>query len=276
MYVHVDRDTWAANEGKRPFAFKHGLAGDPRLSHQAIVELSDRIPVSHVEMNTSDLPTLFPTDDVPELDRRPSEIVEKVFELRRWVGLHNLEVDPQMKQLMDECLDPIEEMLGDFQGGMTDREGYLFIAPPGSTTPVHLDYEHNFLLHIQGTKRVTVGFVDPELEARTLESMTGGAYGRLPELPKGTQEFILQPGDGIYISPSLAHTIDTIGDDLSVSLSLVFQTPWLQRGAKVNAANHDLRRLGLKPAPYGASDRNDNLKAAAVTVWRAAKSKITS
>ncbi len=276
MYVDVDRDTWTANEGKRPFGFKHGLAGDSRLTHQAIVELSDRIPVSHVEMNNSDLPTLFPTDDVPKLDRSPGEIVQQVIELRRWLALSNLEVDPQMKQLIDQCLDPIDEMLGDFQGGMTGREGYIFIAPPGATTPAHLDFEHNFLLQIQGTKRVTVGFVDPDLEARTLESMTGSGYGRLPELPKETQEFMLEPGDGIYISPRLAHTIDTIGDDLSVSFSLVFHTPWLERGAKVHAANHDLRRAGLKPAPYGSSDRSDKFKAGAVTVWRAAKSKITS
>ncbi|NNF53255.1 MAG: hypothetical protein HKN03_02325 [Acidimicrobiales bacterium] len=276
MYVHVDRDTWAANEGKRPFGFTHGLTGDCRLTHEAIVKLSDRIPISHVEMNNSDLPTLFPTDDVPELDRSPGEIVEQVIELRRWLALSNLEVDSEMKALIDECLDPIDEMLGDFQGGITGREGYIFIAPPGATTPAHLDFEHNFLLQIQGTKRVTVGFVDPELEARTLESMTGTGYGRLPELPKQTEEFMLKPGDGIYISPRLAHTIDTIGDDLSVSFSLVFHTPWLERGAKVHAANHDLRRLGLKPAPYGSSDRGDKFKAGAVTIWRAAKSKITS
>lgn len=73
-----------------------------------------------------------------------------------------------MRVLIDECLDPVADMIGDFQGGMTD------------------------------------------LEQRTLESLTGGGYGRLPALPSETREFLLEPGDGIYISPRLAHTVDKV------------------------------------------------------------------
>lgn len=267
----MDRATWEAHEGRRPFALTHSLAGDDRLTLEAIVTLADRIPAANVEMNDSDLPTLFPNDDVPVLDRRPGELVERIIELRRWVALSYLESDPEMKVLIDECLDPIAAMIGGFQGGMTGREGYIFVAPPGATTPAHLDFEHNFLLQVRGTKRVTVGFVDPELEQRTLESMTGGAYGRLPALPSETVEFLLEPGDGLYISPRLAHTVDTLGDDMSISFSLVFQTPWLERGARVLAANHDLRRLGLRPGAYGSSPIADHAKSSAVTVWRRLK-----
>lgn len=267
----MDRATWEAHEGRRPFALTHSLAGDDRLTQEAVIALADRIPTGNVEMNDSDLPTLFPDDDVPVLDRRPGELVERIIELRRWVALSYLESDPAMKALIDQCLDPIADMIGGFQGGMTGREGYIFLAPPGATTPAHLDFEHNFLLQIRGTKRVTVGFVDPELEQRTLESMTGGGYGRLPTLPSETQEFLLEPGDGIYISPRLAHTIDTLGDDVSISFSLVFHTPWLKRGSRVHAANHDLRRLGLRPGPYGSSPIADHAKSSAVIAWRGLK-----
>jgi hypothetical protein len=271
-HVNLEGATWEAHEGRRPFAVTHSLAGDKRLTQEAIIALADRIPAANVEMNNSDLPTLFPNDDVPVLDRGPGELVERIIELRRWVALSYLESDPEMKALIDECLDPISDIIGDFQGGMTSREGYIFVAPPGATTPAHLDFEHNFLLQIRGTKRVTVGFVDPELEERTLESMTGGGYGRLPALPSETQEFLLEPGDGIYISPRLAHTIDTLGNDLSISFSLVFHTPWLERGARVHAANHDLRRFGLKPGPYGSSALADHAKSGAVKAWRGLKS----
>lgn len=270
--LSIDRAAWDSHGGREPFAFTHSLAGDERLTQTAIVELAGRIPRDNVEMNDSDLPTLFPNDDVPDLDRSPGEIVAKIIELRRWVALSYLESDPDIKLLVDECLDPIAEMIGDFQGGMTGREGYIFVAPPGGTTPAHLDFEHNFLMQIQGTKRVTVGFVDPDLEQRTLESMTGGGYGRLPAMPAETETFVLEPGDGIYISPRLAHTIDTLGDDVSISFSTVFHTPWLDRGARVHAANHDLRRFGLNPSDYGSSTVADHAKSVAVRTWRGVKS----
>jgi hypothetical protein len=271
-HLNVDSAAWNDHEGRKPFQFTHTLADDERLTQDAVIALADRMPAENVEMNDSDLPTLFPNDDVPVLDHRPGELVERIIELRRWVALSYLESDPAMKSLIDKCLDPISEMIGDFQGGMTGREGYIFVAPPGATTPAHLDFEHNFLLQIRGTKRVTVGFVDPELEQRTLEAMSGGGYGRLPALPDEPQEFLLEPGDGIYISPRLAHTIDTLGDDLSISFSLVFHTPWLERGSRVHAANHDLRRFGLDPKSFGTSAVIDHAKSGAVTVWRGVKS----
>ncbi len=270
----VPQELWDERGGTKPFAFTHTLVGDPRLSIDAIVALAARIPAENVEMNQSDLPTLLPDDGVPQLDLPPDELVRRIVELRRWVALSYVEGDPAMKALIDECLDPIQTQLGDFEGGMTQREGYVFVSPGGATTPVHLDYEHNFLLQIEGTKRVTTGFVDADLERHTLEAMTAGAYGRLPEMPTETEEFVLRPGDGVYISPRLAHTVDTIGDERSISFSLVFHTPWLERGSRVLAANHDLRRIGLTPRPYGAAPAVDRAKSAAVTGWRRVKSLV--
>ena len=81
----------------------------------------------------------------------------------------------------------------------------------------------------------------------------------------------LEPGEGMYISPALVHMIHTLGDEMSISLSLVFHTPTLDRGARVHAANHDLRRLGLSPRPFGRSRASDATKSAAVLAWRRVK-----
>ncbi len=269
--LQINSAEWDESAGVTPFKFRHGLAGDPRLSHQALVALSDRLPVESVEANTADLPILFPTNDVPDLDYSPGELVDRIIELRRWCALHNVERDPEMARLINECLDPFSQAIGDFQGGMTGREGYIFISPEGARVPTHLDYEHNLFLQIQGRKKMTLGFVGEDLTNATLEDMTGTGYGRLPEVPAKPFEFIVGPGEGVYISPKLAHTIETLDDGLSVSLSLVFQTPWLERGARVYAANHDLRRLGLDPSPYGSSKMADHAKSAAVQVWRRGK-----
>lgn len=269
--LQIDAATWNQSDGVTPFAFHHHLAADPRLSHQALVTLSDRLPVESVEANAADLPVLFPSNDVPLLDYSPGELVDRIIELRRWCALSNVERDPEMARLINECLDPISRTIGDFQGGMTGREGYIFVSPEGARVPTHLDYEHNLFLQIQGTKKLTLGFVSEDLTNATLEDMTGTGYGRLPEAPTDPVEFVLRPGDGVYISPKLAHTIETLDDGLSVSLSLVFHTPWLERGARVYAANHDLRRFGLDPSPFGSSEVADRAKSAAVQAWRRGK-----
>ena len=43
---------------------------------------------------------------------------------------------------------------GDREGGVVRRSGYIFVTSPGSTTPMHFDPEHSFLLQVHGTKRV--------------------------------------------------------------------------------------------------------------------------
>lgn len=80
-------------------------------------------------------------------------------------------------------------------------EGYIFLSPPGSVTPAHVDHEHNFLLQVEGTKTMTIGFLDPDREERLLESMYDGHYGRTDALPDECESFVLEPGTGVYVPP---------------------------------------------------------------------------
>ncbi len=174
--IGIDADFWNRHESRGPFRFEHDLVGDERLTHQAIVALAARLPAEMVETNIAEMPDVYPSDDVPELDRDPEALVRDLVELRRWIALSHIEIDDGYRSLVDECLRPISDAIGGFERGMTAREGYLFLSPSGATTPAHLDYEHNIFLQILGSKEITVGFVDPDTEARTLESMHGGAY----------------------------------------------------------------------------------------------------
>ena len=265
--IEINAESWRQNAGG-PFRFKHNLLSDERLTHESLVALASRLPEELVETNTSDLPDVFPSDDVPELDRKPGAIMQDIVELRRWIALSNVEQDDEYRTLVNHCLEPVAKAIGDFEGGMTEREGYIFVSPSSSTTPAHLDYEHNIFLQVLGTKEITVGFIDPETEARTLESMHGGHYGRSPRMPDDPEVFRLGPGEGMYISPALVHMVRTLGDEMSISVSLVFHTQTLDRGARVHAANHDLRRIGLSPRPAGHSRTRDAVKSGAVIVWR--------
>lgn len=241
-----------------------------------MIDLATKLPTDRIEMNQGDLPEVLDSDDVPELDRPVGELVRDIVALHRWVGLHNIELDAPYRSLIDECLDPIEPLIQNFQGGMTSREGYVFLSPAKATTPAHVDYEHNFLLQIRGSKEVTVGRIAPDAEQKLLESMHSGGYGRSSETPKEQQVIRLEPGDGMYIAPSLVHLVHTLDDELSVSLSLVFNTKSLERNARVFAANHHVRSLGLTPRSPGQSAASDRLKSGAVLSWRRAKAPLVS
>ena len=47
---------------------------------------------------------------------------------------------------------------------MRRRTGYLFITSPASTTPMHFDPEHSFLLQVRGVKNVSVAAFDDDLD----------------------------------------------------------------------------------------------------------------
>lgn len=265
--IDLAPEDWPANAGRAPFAVRHHLVDDPRLTHEAIVALSGRISVDDVEMTTKDLPVVMDSDHVPELDRAPSELARDIELLDRWMALSYIEQDPAYRELVDAVLDDVEAASADWAETMSKREGYLFLSAPGAVTPAHVDHEHNFLLQIQGRKRITLGFAAPDVEARALEGMYSGRYGRSSALPEVTEQFVLEPGTGVYVPPRAVHTLEN-QDEISISLSLVFHTPALDQAANVYAFNAKMRRVGLRPRPPERSARTDAAKSAAVRSWR--------
>lgn len=267
----VEPATWADHAGRRPFLVEHGLADEPLLAHDAVCALADRLPEADVEMNTADLPAILDSDAVPVLDRRPGELARRIEELRRWMALSYIEQIGEYRALVDRCLADAGPAVAAWGGGMTKREGYIFLSAASSVTPAHVDHEHNFLLQIRGTKRVTIGsFEGGEEEQRALEGMHSGHYGRVRALPPDATTFTIEPGTGVYIPPRAVHMIENTGA-LSISLSLVWHTPELDRASLVYAMNAKLRRLGITPRPPGTSAAGDRVKSAAVTAWRGAQ-----
>ena len=100
--------------------------------------------------------------------------------------------------------------------------------------------------------------------------MYSGHYGRVDQLPESTEHFSLEPGDGLFIPPRAVHMLE-VGDARSVSLSIVFHTPALDRAAQVYAFNAKARAVGRRPRPPGSSRATDAAKSATVSIWRAAR-----
>jgi Cupin superfamily protein len=265
--IDLDHDDWLVHGDRDSFTFTHSMTGDPRLTLPSIAKLAGRLPSESVDMNYIDLDPAFPGQGTPPLDVPATQMVLEIEGMQRWMTAKNLEQDPEYLDLINEALDSVDRGL-QLGKAMIGREGYIFVSAPTSTTPAHVDHEHNLLLQIQGTKRVTVGgFPSVEAEQALLEFLNTGGYGRTGYLPSNPVTFELEPGTGMYIPPRCVHMVEN-GPELCISLSLVFHTVGLLRAARVYQVNAKMRRFGVHPRPYGRSLNVDKTKSAVMLVWQ--------
>lgn len=225
--------------------------------------LAERLPAATIEHNLGDLPTVVDPDAVERSDLPVGEIARTIETNGCWMVLKNIEHDSDYNALLNELLNGVSPLIADRDGGMTDREGFIFLSAPNSVTPSHTDPEHNFLLQIRGTKDMTVGsFPDDSTKQLELEqTFGGGGHRNVDWEPKDPQTFDLHPGDGVYVPPHAPHWVKN-GPSASVSLSITFQTPANERAIRVHALNARLRRMGLSPAAPGRRPHLDRQKAA--------------
>ncbi|MGH8983330.1 MAG: JmjC domain-containing protein [Acidimicrobiia bacterium] len=269
MILQVDPGLFADCFGKRAFCIEHGLAAHPLLESEALAELADTLPSELIEQHRGDVPLLLPGGEAPGLDESPGAIVRGLEENGGWISLRHVERVPEYAALVAAAIDDVAPEVERHQGRISRREGFLFLAARETVTPVHCDPEHNFLLQLRGTKRVSVGeFADPEILQREMESQHQGGHRNVATLPDTETEFRLEPGVGIYLPPDTPHWV-TNGPGVSFALSLPFYTPVTTRGELVHAFNAWLRRRGRAPRPPGQSVIRDRAKATVMRVREA-------
>jgi hypothetical protein len=181
--------------------------------------------------------------------------------------LRDIQQDPAYAELIDECLDEVEEITKDREGGMRRRTGYLFITAPASNTPMHFDPEHSFLLQLTGTKHVSVAaFEDDAIRQRELDRYYDGEECDFAAMQEVAEDFTLGPGSGVYLPSFVPHWVTTEAG-ISVSFSIPFYTEFSERAESVNRINRRLRRLHLSPRGPGASEPVDRVKATSFELW---------
>jgi hypothetical protein len=269
--LEIDSAQFAENFARRPFTVEHALTDHPLLSVESIARLADRIPADSVEHNRGDVPEVLAGGEAPREDLSPGEIARGIETNGCWMVLKHIEQDPEFKRLLDETLDEVAPLVSDREGGMHHREGFIFLSAPNSVTPSHIDPEHNFLLQIRGWKEMHVGsFGDAKAEQELLERYYSGGHRNLDWKPEEATTYRLDPGHGVYVPVHAPHFVRN-GDGVSVSLSITWYTPAVERAARVHALNSRLRRLGISPAAPGRRAASDQAKAGAVKAISAAK-----
>jgi hypothetical protein len=261
--VTIEPEGFADAFARRPFPVEHHLVDHPLLTLEGIAELADALPLTAVERHRADLPLVMP-GGAPDLDGRPSDTVRTIETNNCWIVLWNVEQMPAWRALLHDCLDDVEAHIAGRDGGMIQRQGFLFLSAPNALTPAHFDPEHNLLLQVRGTKEMTVArFSDPADQHRELDRYYEGGHRNLESVPVDAQTFVLSPGRGVYVDSFAPHWVRN-RDAVSISLSITFRTRRSEAVERAHALNARLRRLGLHPRPAGHDERRDRAKAAIV------------
>jgi hypothetical protein len=261
---------------RTPSAYEHGLAGDPRLSLDAIAELADELGHDSISAERATKP-MVSADAGVGTALAVESIADQIRSLAAndsWFTLLNIEQSPAYAVLVDEVLDGLAVSAGVDPRTMRRRMGFVFASSPRSVTAAHFDIEHSFLLQLQGRRTLGFGaFRDPADREREVSRYWNGSFGRLDTMPEEVDEVQLAPGTGAYIPPYTPHWLRN-GDATSLSLTVTFFDRSNSDESMVQAFNERLRRKGLSPRTYGESPARDAAKIALMRVYGGAKRRI--
>jgi hypothetical protein len=264
---HVDVDPQKLDEAfaKYDIPLRHNLPSHPLFELDEIADLADRMPEGQVEHNLGDLPEELPDGAPPQADLTAGEIARGIETNRCWMVLKRIEFDPRYREVLESLLGPIAERMGPREGGATKLEAYLVLSAPNSTTPVHIDPEHNFFMHIRGPKRFDVGsWNDEESRLTAMKRYYGDDHRFVDGMPEGATTYNLEPGEGLYLPPHAPHMVKTF-EPVAISLSCAMYTKGLEDIVSLYRMNSQLERIKVPVAPPGRHPGADKAKAA---VWR--------
>lgn len=271
----LDRQRFAQDFNRRPFLIQHLLSEHSLFELPSLLELSQSLPATSVEYNAGDLPVNQDPNATPRNGLSVQETIRRIEENKSWLVLKNVEQHPAYAELLDACLDQMQEVIEDVSPGMSMRQGFIFVSSPGSITPYHIDPECNFLLQVRGSK--TVHMFDAEdrvvLPEAKIEAFFNGAHRNLvidPALMQRGQYFELEPGDGLHFPVVAPHWVKN-GPAVSISFSITFQTDASRRRQSLHRFNRGLRKLGLRPSQVNRSPWRDHCKYALCRFGRAVK-----
>ncbi|MEZ5940045.1 MAG: cupin domain-containing protein [Planctomycetaceae bacterium] len=253
-------------EGKftrEPFLIRHHLSEHPLFEMERLMELAKSLPQRCIEYNAGTLPVNVDPEITPLNGLSAEETIERISTCKSWMVLKYVEQSPAYGELLNSCLEQIRPYSEPIAPGMTQPQAFIFLTSPGSVTPYHIDPEHNFLLQIRGAKfahlydgRDKTLLNDVHLERfysdkhRNLEI----EESRIPDCWK----FDLQPGMGLHFPVTYPHWIQN-QDDVSISFSITFRTPDLDKRRALYQINHGLRNRGWSPTAPGKNKLRDTL-----------------
>jgi len=271
-HLEINPAAFQAGFNQTPFLVKHTLGDHPLFKLERLLDLAKTLPEECIEYNAGQIPKSISHAETPRNGLSPDETIRRIAECKSWLVLKYVERDPAYRVLLDECLAQVAEHSEQLYPGMCQGQAFVFITSPGSVTPLHIDPEHNFLLQIRGSKEVHLydGRDRNLLSHEQLEHFycdRGRNMTHQPWFEEKSWTYDLQPGSGLHFPVTYPHWVKN-GSEVSISFSITFRTPDLDRRRALYTMNAKLRSWKLKPRAVGQSKLRDGLLFNAFRVGR--------
>lgn len=284
-HLQVDRDLFDAHFDRYPFKLRHNLSDHPLLQLPRLVQLAQQRGEEALSFHGNHRINQVDADDVPAgaqrtfIERalsRPhlsaAETIAQIESCGAWLQLRNVGAAPEYAALLAELIREFQPHAERVAPGLSVPRADIFVSSPGATTPFHLDEEHNFLLQVRGTKRLSVadGFDPGAVAPGTLRDFFQGR-GELARYSAHLEEqsvhVELTPGEAVHIPPCHPHWVQN-GPAVSISLGILWFSDVTARRRHLYRVHGWLQRAGIRAAEPGAEPRLDALLALPVTLKR--------
>ena len=284
---HFSETAEASLLDRAPFVFKHKLADHPTLTVESLARIIPELPASCLN-HSKGLDSVGLNFDRSFQEHQNGLSVMQSFERLKEVSSYITVMDPiehpAFRDLYRELKQDVETLQK--QAGRApqihEARMWLFIASPNAVTPFHFDRYSNFLMQIRGSKQMAVfpNFRDDIVPARVCESyMDREPSGDLwrDELDVHANKYDFRPGDTLHIPFAGGHYVKNGAEDISISLSIFFQTDETNRWVKAMQFNNRVHRhTGWQLGPIGKSQLRDKLKASTLNAVTATKVSLRS
>ena len=269
IFDSANRLLFGQNYPEIPHRLRHELGDHPLMSLESLAKLGEALPTKSVEYNKGDLPTGIDPALVPANGLSIRETILHVEECRSWAVLKNIEQMPEYEKLLLGLLAELKPQIEEKTGKMMRPQGFIFVSSPDAVTPYHFDPEHNILMQLRGSKKLTqFPAGDPRFAPdETHEGYhTGGSRNLVwrDELAGGGTQWTLKPGEAVFVPVMAPHHVKN-GPVPSISLSITWRSDWSFAEADARALNGLLRKVGMRPKAPGRYPAQNNAKAYA---WR--------
>ncbi|MFT3762914.1 MAG: cupin-like domain-containing protein [Pseudoxanthomonas sp.] len=258
---------------------RHRLLDHPALSLENLARVLPTLPENQVYHSNGRL-QFGDNFDRAHIEHRPESNLQSALESLRdtdaYIMVRQPETAESFKPLLEDLKHDVELLVKEagVPAGIDEAMLYMFIASPNSVTPFHIDRYSTLLLQFRGSKQVTVFPPwDPRVvsddDTEQFFARSGRRPSWRPEIePLGTT-FDFAPGQALHIPFAAGHHVRNGSDDVSISLSIIFNTPETRKIINALAMNHRMRRLGMTPARVALDAPGVEGKALA---WRMARS----
>ena len=265
---------------EQPFKFTHTLTDHPALQLDNLGKVLPRLPKGHVFYSAG----LKHTDNFDRAHIEKSnglsieETLERIRTSNAYIMVRAPEQDESFRGLFNDLVADMNKLtvargLGQCTNGSML---YLFIASPNSITPFHFDRYSTVLFQFRGQKTI---WVAPPWDERVISTPDTEAFAARagsrpmwkPELESLGTQFHFSPGEALHIPFVSGHYVQNGADDVSISMSIIFNTR--DTGRQLNALefNHMMRSSGWSPSKVGRSKMRDSLKSSMCRVVRLTK-----